>query len=262
MMRVHLRLALALAAVTILASGALAQAEVVQSGNLRLKLLGEMTPKILPRTGTAPIAVEVGGQIETTDGSAPPQLLQMTVELNREGRIDSTGLPACPYEEIEPASTSRALAACRPALVGDGSFEAEIALPGQTSYETKGRLLAFNGHSHGRPALFAHIYSPHPFATSFVIVFQIRRSPKGRFGSTLNARLPRALGSWGRLTGIELRLDRRYSSGGELHSYLSAGCPAPAGFGGFSFPLARTTFGFTHGLTLSGILARNCKTHG
>jgi hypothetical protein len=261
-MRAHLRLAFAFAAIAILASVTLAHAEVVQSGILRIKLLGEMTPKTLPRTGVAPIAVEVGGQVETTDGSPVPQLLQMRVELSREGQIDSTGLPVCAYEALEPASTSRALSACRPALVGEGSFEAEIALPNQPSYPTKGRLLAFNGRSHGKPVLFAQIYSPHPFATSFVIVFQIDRGGHGDFGSTLSARLPRALGSWGRLTGIELRLDRRYVAGGERHSYLSAGCPVPQGFGSVAFPLARTTFGFTGGVTMRGTLTRVCHARG
>ncbi|HTT93890.1 MAG TPA: hypothetical protein VMF55_04410 [Solirubrobacterales bacterium] len=256
------RTLVALALLALLASAALAHAEVVQSGRLRVEMLGQITPKTLPRDGAAPIAVEVGGRIETTDGSPPPQLQVLTVELNREGRIDSGGLPLCPYEALEPASTSRALAACGQALVGRGSFEAQIALPGQPSSTAEGTLLAFNGRRGGRPVLFAHIYSPHPFPTSFVIVFSIKRLAAGRFGYALTAHLPAALGRWGRLTAIELRLDRRYSSGGERHSYLSAGCPAPSGFGSANFPLARTSFGFPGGVTLRGTLTRVCHARG
>jgi hypothetical protein len=256
------RLASSLALLTFLATASLAHAEVVQSGKVRIKVTGEIAPKTLPRSGTAPIGVEVGGRVTTTDGSPPPQLQTMTIELNREGRIDSTGLPVCPYEALEPASTQRALAACRGALVGQGSFEAEIALPGQPSSQAKGELLAFNGRRGGRPVLFAHIYSPYPFATSFVIVFQIKKLRSGDFGTALTARLPQALGSWGKLTGIELRLERRYTSGGEARSYLSAGCPAPKGFPSANFALARTSFGFAGGPDLSGTLTRICHARG
>ncbi|HXF31270.1 MAG TPA: hypothetical protein VN522_07090 [Solirubrobacterales bacterium] len=105
-----------------LASAKLAVAEVVQAGHVRVKISGGIAPKSLPRSGAAPIAVEVGGHITTTDDSPPPQLKTMSLELNREGRIDSAGLPLCPYDALEPASTETALAACRAALVGRGSF--------------------------------------------------------------------------------------------------------------------------------------------
>jgi hypothetical protein len=253
------RAILALGLSLLLALAALAQAEVVQRANIRVKISGELVPKKLPRSGTAPIGVEVGGHIETTDGSPPPQLTTMAIELNREGKIDSKGLPVCPYDALEPASSARAIANCRPALVGKGSFEAEVSLTGQEGYLAKGKLLAFNGRKGGKPVLFAHIYSAVPFATSFVITFKIKHASGGHFGSALVAHLPSTLSTWGKLTGIELRLDRRYSAGGKRHSYLSAGCPAPKGFRSVSFPLARTSFGFVGGPTLRGTLTRTCK---
>jgi hypothetical protein len=241
------------------ASSAFASAEVLQHGHVRVKVAGQIAPKKLPRKGTAPIGVSVGGQIGTTDGSPPPQLTTMAIELNREGVIDTKGLPLCPYSSLEPASSSRAMANCKQALVGKGSFEAEVSLTGQESYTAKGKLLAFNGKRGGKPVLFAHIYSPQPFATSFVIVFAIKPASGGQFGSALVAKLPKTLSSWGKLIGIELKLDRRYSVGGKKRSYLSAGCPAPKGFGTVSFPLARTSFGFLGGPTLRGTLNRTCK---
>jgi hypothetical protein len=256
------RVIAAIALLAILASATLARAEIVQGGHIRVKVLGEISPQTLPRTGSAPIGVEVGGHISTTDGSPPPQLQTMTIELNREGRIETAGLPLCPYSALEPASTSRALSACKKALVGEGSWEAEIALPGQPSSSAKGKLLAFNGRSHGKSVLFVHIYSPYPFATSFVIVFQIKHLSKGQFGSALTARLPQTLGTWGRLTGIDLKLDRRYTSGGKHLSYLSAGCPAPKGISSVTFTLARTSFGFAEGRTLRAGLSRQCHARG
>jgi hypothetical protein len=253
---------LALAVLVSLTSVAFAGAEVVQQGNLRVVVSGELSPQRLPRTGAAPISVSVGGEIDTTDASPTPSLKTMQIELNRNGHLDHTGLPVCPYDAIQPASSSRALSACRSSLVGQGSFSAEITLSGQEPYPTKGKLLAFNGKSGGKPVLFGQIYAPRPFATSFVIIFAIDERGKGPFGTTLSAHLPSTLGTWGKLTGIELKLSRKYSYRGKSHSYLSAGCPAPKGFPGASFPFAKASFGFGGGKTLSSTLTRSCKARG
>lgn len=235
-----------------------ARAETVQDGALRVKVVGGLSPKTLPRTGTAPVSVTVAGRITTTDDSPPPQLQTLRIEINRRGRIDSKGLPVCPYDRIQPASSARALASCRSALVGRGRFWANIVLSGQEPYPSQGQLLVFNGRLHGRPVLYGQIYAPKPFATSFVITFSVRRVHHGRFGTVLTASLPRALGNWGYVTAIRMNLSRRYVYRGRRHSYLSAGCPAPPGFPGASFALARTSFRFSGGADLATTLNREC----
>jgi hypothetical protein len=234
-------------------------AEILQKGSVRVKVSAELRPRRLPRRGAAPISIAVGGRISTTDGSRPPRLVRMLIELNRRGRLDTRGLPTCPYDRIQPASTSRALAACREALVGRGSFAADISLAGQEPYPAKGRLLLFNGVRRGKPVLYGQIYSARPFATSFVIVFAIKRISRGPYGTALSAQLPRALGSWGTLRSIEMTLKRRYRHRGAPHSYISAGCPAPQGFPGAIFPLARASFSFADGKRLSSSLVGECR---
>ena len=234
------------------------QSTIVRKGNLQLKVSGGLSPHVLPRAGLAPAAVSVGGRISTIDGSTPPQLRGLRIEINRHGRLDYTGLPLCNPSRIQPASSARALRACRDALVGEGHFWASIVLAGQQPYPTRGRLLVFNGRSHGRPALLGQIYAPHPFATSFVIPFAIHNLAHGSFGTELVAALPKALGDWGYLTGIEMKLSRRYRYRGAMRSYLSAGCPAPKGFPGAVFPLARTAFAFADGSRLSSTLTNSC----
>ena len=238
-----------------------------QQGNLRVAVSGKLHPKGLPRTGTAPISVSVGGQVSTTDGSPPPELKTITVEINRNGRFDTAGLPLCPIAKIQPASSARALANCRDALVGEGSFSA-LAGFGESeggvreSYETEGRLLLFNGKKGGKPVIFGQIYSARPFATSFVIPFSVKGISKGSFGTVLSATLPATLRSWGNLTGIEMKLARRYAYQGKSHSYLSAGCPAPKGFGAIPFPLVRSTFAFEGGQSVTSTLTEQCKVRG
>jgi hypothetical protein len=241
-------------------SGPLASSSssVTQKGNLRVSVSGKLAPKRLPRKGTAPISVSVGGRISTTDASLPPQLKTLRIELNRNGHLDYAGLPRCDYDRIQPGSSSRALSSCRSSLVGRGSFTADIALAGQEPYPTRGRLLVFNGAQHGKPVLFGHIYSPHPFATSFVIVFAIQRLGGGTYGTALDASLPSGMDAWGRLTSLEMTLTRRYSVRGRAHDFISAGCPAPQGFPSVVFPFARTSFSFEDGKKLSTVLTSSC----
>jgi len=255
------RVAIGLLALSLLLA-AIAHAEVSQKRGLRVTVSGDLSPRALPRSGVAPVAVAVAGRISTTDGSEPPQLKTLRIEFNRNGRLDQAGLPICRVDQIQPASSARALSACRGSLVGQGRFSANIVLSGQHPYPTKGRLLVFNGTDRGRPALLGQIYAPRPFATSFVIVFTIQKLRRGPYGTALTASLPEALGDWGYVTGISLRLSRRFTHAGGSRSFLSAGCPAPKGFGGASFPLARTGFAFSDGRKLDVTLNRSCGVRG
>jgi hypothetical protein len=253
---------LALFTIACLCLTAIVSATITQKGNLRVAVQGKLSPRQLPRKGLAPIAVSVGGEISTTDETLPPQLKSIRIELNRNGQIDYQGLPVCPYPKIQPASTSRALAGCRSSLIGEGSFSADITLAGQEPYPIEGKLVVFNGQKGGKPVLYGHIYSSRPFATSFVIVFELSKQPHGTYGIVLDAPLPKAMKAWGRLTGLEMTLSRRYRSGGHRHSYLSAGCPLPHGIGITSFPLARTSFVFSDRTTMRAVLTSTCRARG
>jgi hypothetical protein len=235
-----------------------ANGEVERKDNLQVVVSGKLSPHRLPRQGSAPVSVSVQGKISTLDGSNPPQLERLTIAINRHGHFETRGLPICRIGEIQPASNARALQACRSALVGKGKFFGTISLPGQAPYPIEGELLVFNGREGSHQVLLGHIYSPHPFATSFVISFEIKHSGHGVFGTTLVANLNRALGKKRNLTGIEMTLSRRYSSSGARRSYISAGCPAPKGFPSIHYPLAKTSFTFAGNTTLQATLTRSC----
>lgn len=249
---------LVLALLLALVLAALARAEVTQSHHLRVVMQGELAPKALPRAGAAPVSVSLGGDLSTTDGSDLPRLRTLQIEINRGGRLEEQGLPDCPLAQIAVATSARALAACSAAKVGSGTFHANIVLRGQAPYPTTGKLLLFNGRSHGKPVLLGHIYASRPFATSFVITFKIAERAHGSFGTVLSALLPEALGNWGYVTGIEMKLSRRYSFKGQRRSYLSAGCSVPKGVHKAAFPLIRASFGFEGGNTLTSTLNRSC----
>jgi hypothetical protein len=235
---------------------------VSQKGNLRVAVAGKLAPSALPRAGTAPVAVSVSGRISTTDGTLPPQLKRLEIDINRQGRLDYAGLPTCSLHEIQPATSAKALAACRGALVGQGTFLADVVLGGQLPYPTQGRLLVFNGTEGRHHVLLGHIYTPQPFANSFVITFKVEPIPRGAYGTALLASLPQSLGSWGYVTGISMTLKRSFSAHGSRHSYISAGCPAPKGFSKAIFPLAKASFAFAGGTRLASTLEGSCRVRG
>jgi hypothetical protein len=233
-------LTLALLAVAV----ATATAVSVQAGAVRITVLSQVIPYKLPRDKPAPIAVFVAGHLAAVGGGIPPQLQRLKIEVNQHGSLQSLGLPVCHPHEVQPATTTRALANCAPALIGSGRFWAHIILPGQDPYPTRGRLLIFNGRQRGRPTLLAQIYTSHPFNSSFLVDFAIRRISGGPYGTELSALLPESLGSWGYLDRIKLTLKRRYHYRSRELSYFNAACPAPEGVKRAGFPLARATFYF------------------
>jgi hypothetical protein len=246
------------AAAALLACASLASATVIQQGNLRITVLSQVLPYKLPRVGTAPIAVFVSGHLDAPKGGIPPQLQQMSVEVNKHGLLQSRGLPTCPLKALQPASTERALASCGDAVIGSGQFWAHIVLPDQGAYGTHGRLLIFNGRQGGKPVIFTHIFTANPFFSSFVIPFSIQKVNHGAYGTKLTASLPQALGDWGYVDRIKLTLKRKYTHRGKQLSYFNAGCPAPKGTKRTVFPLALASFDFSEGVSVAAKVEKAC----
>jgi hypothetical protein len=235
----------------------MAAAEVTQEGNLRVSFEGGIFPHALPRQGVAPVQVTLSGEIKTTDGLPPPQLRTISLAINRNGKLDYRGLPACHYHQIQPASTREAIETCPDSVIGKGDFKANVVLPEQSPFPSSGRVIAFNGTLHGRHVVFAHIYGTDPLPQSRVLSFELGRA-SGTYRTTLTAELPRVAAEWGYVSGVSLSLKRNFRYNGKDRSFLSAGCPAPKGFPGATFSLARASFGFEDGRTLSSTLTRSC----
>lgn len=233
-------------------------AETIRQGDLTVSFGGSISPRTLPRTGTAPVGVEVSGNVRSTDGGPPASLRRIVLEVNRAGVLDRRGLAVCPLARILPTSTASALGACGAAQVGGGRVRGVIVLPEQQAARFQGRVVAFNGRlPGGRPAILAHLYTTTPAPITFVLAFAIEPG-RGQFGTRLVATVPPDTRRTAHITGFTLDLHREFTVGGFQHSYLSAGCPAPAGFPGATFPLVRAAYSFVGGKTISSTLTRAC----
>jgi hypothetical protein len=257
----RLKAGVAVVGLTLVGAAAVAPAEVVQKGNLRVSFEGGIAPRTLPRHGRAPVAVTLTGHVATTDKAAPPQLRTISLAINRNGRLNYQGLPACKYHQIQPASTTEAIEACKSSIVGEGEFRANVVLPEQSPFPSSGKVVAFNGLLHGRPAVFAHIYGTEPLPQSRVLTFEVGRTGGG-YRTTLTAELPRVAAEWGYVSSVGLTLQRQFEYRGRTRSFVTASCPAPGKFTVVTFPLARASFGFEDGRVLTSTLVRSCKVRG
>lgn len=233
------------------------QSEVVQQAGVRVKFDGDLSPKSLPRSRRVPVKVAVSTHITPTKDGNPPQLRQMRIAINHYGHLDATGLPKCRLDQIQPATTADALAACRRSLVGEGSFSAKVLLKGQALFPAAGKVHVFSGVYKGRPAIFAHIYGTQPAPTSYTLPFVVKRA-HGTYG-TIFETLPQQTSDAGYITGLSLNLGRSYSYRGGRRSYLSASCPAPKGSSSAPFPFAKASFSFSGGRNVGSTLVRVCR---
>jgi hypothetical protein len=231
--------------------------EVSQSGGVRVSFDGSLAPRSLPRHGTRPVRASVGAKIIPLSGRTQPQLRKIEIAINRNGHFAPQRIPLCRVEQIQPATTASALAACRQSLVGEGTFSAKVLLPEQAPFPSSGKVYAFNGRWHGHPAVLAHVYGTRPIPVSYTLPFELLPR-RGTYGTLLRASLPEITGNSGYITGLSLS----FGQGAKARGYVTAGCPAPAGLSSGSFPFAHVAFSFAGNRKVDSTLIRMCKARG
>lgn len=250
---------IALALLLALGAAGVARAELSQEGNVLLSFDGGIAPHALPRSTPAPVAVWVESSLKAANGSdPPPQLRQITVAINRAGKLFDRGLPSCPVRRIQPATEAAARRLCGRAIVGSGNVVVRVAFPKQRPFTFRGRLLAFHAERvRGHRRILAQVYGRRP-PSSFILVFEIRRQG-GTFGTVLSTSLPKSAWKWAYLTHFDMRLRRTYLYRGRRRSYVSAACAAPAGFPSAVYPFARASFRFAGDTRITSTLTRDCR---
>ena len=209
-------------------------------------------------SGTA-LLLDVKGAIGTTDGTHPPAVRRIEIAINRHGRLSTEGLPTCSGPLLQSTSTETALKRCRPALVGRGRFGANVDFFSPEPVLATGGMLAFYGKSNGSKALLLHLYTTTPVRTTFVLPLTISNRGGELFGTILTAKIPTLAGGLGSVTQIDLKIGRNYTYRGQRRSFISASCPAPEGFSGAPFSLARGSFYFADGKKIETTLSRACR---
>lgn len=241
----------ALAAAALLAAPA--PAVQLRAGDILITADGGFAPKALPRDRDAPVVLHGGGRISTVSGRPPPVLKTITIEFDRHGSVDTTGLPTCRLDRLEATTTKTARRVCGDALVGSGFGRAEVALPEQDPFPVSSPILLFNGPpEHGDPTVIAHAYITQPVPVTFVIPIVIERIHKGLYGYRTSAAIPKIANGYGVPAAGFLRVGRRWTYRGRRHSYVNARCANGR-------LQARGEFSFDDGTELSGTFLRPCR---
>lgn len=218
--------AFAAALTLIFAAAASGKREESRIGNLVLADDGGIFPSTLPKHGSAPITAHILGEIRTLDGSHPPALRTVDLEVDRTIDVDAVGLPVCRAGQIEASATATAKRACGDAIVGSGKGEVEVSFPEQAPFSATGPVVLFNGGVQGRTTLvFLHAYVAVPAPTAIVTRATVTRINRGRFGLQIEAQIPRIAGGAGSVTRFELKIGRKFTYKGKKKSFLRAGCP-------------------------------------
>lgn len=223
-----------------------------------VSLDGSISPRYIPRHRPAPISLRLSGEVRGDDDAAPPQLQRIEIAFGDRGGLQTTGLPNCPRSLLRDSTRRQALARCPGAVVGRGEITTEIPFDPAKPLLARAGVIAFNGRSHGAPAIWIHAYSASP-PVSFVLPFYLRTVRSGSYGVLMRSPVRRALGRWPRLRSFDVTLGRRYRAAGRLRSLLNAHCPLPPRFSIGVFPLARATYRFASGPTLTTTIQRGCR---
>ncbi len=249
--RITKALALALASLALLAVGA--SAIVLHAGDLIIHAEGGFTPTTLPKHSDAPISIHGGGDLSTVSGDFPPVIESITLEYDRHGHVDTTGLAVCTRAKLLASTVKEARARCPRAIVGKGEGRGVVVFPEQAPIKVSSPITIFNGpRIHGNPSVLAHFYTTVPAATAFVIPIEIERINKGLYGYRTEAKIPPIAGGHGIPLAGHLKIGRTWTYKGKKHSYLNARCET-------GHLQARGVFGFKNKTVLSGTFIKPCK---
>ncbi len=216
---------------TLLGVIALAFATAGTAHALKFELDGTMvsatariTPPELPARGNAPVSISTVVRVKAKD-SAPPALTQILFKVDKNGTVDTKGLPVCTLAKLAGTTPAVARERCAGAIVGRGSGKADVRLPGQAATRIESPLTLFNGPPQGgRPTLIAHAWETLPVPKAVLVPFTVERIQNGRYGYRVEIELPPIAEGYGAATLAEATVGKTWMRGGKKVGYVNAHC--------------------------------------
>ncbi|HET7418637.1 MAG TPA: hypothetical protein VFJ61_13525 [Solirubrobacterales bacterium] len=215
-----------------------------EAGNIKFTFDGGFSPSKLPKKKLAPITLTASGKIQTKDGTHPPALKEVVVETDKNGAIDTKGVPVCKSGQLQSRDTKAAEKVCKSAIIGSGQTNVEIEFPEQSPIPVNSKLLVFNGGTAGgKTTLYIHAYITVPTPAAIVTTVKIKKIHKGRYGLESIASIPKIAGGSGSVTSFNLSIGKQKT--------LFAKCPDGK-------LQAHATSKFDDGTKVSASIVRTC----
>jgi len=227
-MRRKLVLALGLSALLVLgvAAVAIAKFDTFRAGDLVLQADGGVKPKALPKSKFAPVTVHVQGKISTSDGTHASAFREATIDFDKNGTVNTTGLPICKSGQLTNTDTKVAKKACGNTEVGSGKGEVEVAFPEQKIIDVPAPITVFNGGTRGgKTTLFIHTHINVPAPITIVTTVTIKKIHAGRYGLRTVSKIPVIAGGSGSVLAFDINFGKTYTYKGKKMSYIMAKCP-------------------------------------
>ena len=224
-MRSILLVVLALSAAMAVGVAAIASAasNTIKFGNLEVKFGGTVTPSKMPKNKFVGVTTNIFGKIKTTDGTHPSAMRETIVDIDKDAKVDSTGLPVCKPGQLEARNTAAAKKVCGKTTVGSGLAHAEIAFPESKPILVTSPITVFNGGTKGgKTKLLIHTFITVPVPAA--IVTEVTISKKGA-GTHAVALVPKIAGGSGSVLDFKFKLGKDYTYKGQKRSLLMAKCP-------------------------------------
>ena len=223
------------------------------AGQIVIEAEGGFAPTALPKHENAPITIHGGGSISTVSGALPPILKTLTIDFDRHGSVQTTGLEVCTAGKLQATTVPAARRACPKAIVGEGEGNAVVAFPESTPIPISSPITLFNGPKvHGDDTVLAHAYVTVPVPTTLIVPIVIEKIHDGVYGYRTKATIPTIAGGSGVPTSGHLTIGRKWTYKGQHYSYVNARCET----GHFQ---AKGEFEFKDGTFLTGEFLKPCS---
>jgi len=227
-MKARRLLVVALAAAILAGAATVAMSEVIRVGDLVVTVNGGFKPKKLHKRKWTPIELSANVNLRA-DRDNPfedlPIVDRLVIDFDRNGTLDTRGLPRCQVHKLINTTTPKARKKCRKAMVAKGRTEAWLQFEDQAPIKAWGKLSAFNGKHNGKRVIIFHVFAHEPLRTAFVVPAPITNAPGKRWGKRVRIDIPPIAGGNGTLTDAKIRVKRRWRHRGKRRSYLLARCP-------------------------------------
>jgi hypothetical protein len=197
---------------------------VIELPEVPIFVYGGFRPAALPKRGPAPVQMEVHGTVKAPEGSRPPFLKELTLDLDRHLSVDGKGLAVCPRGPVDsPPPPER----CRSAFLGKGAIAAEIEFPEAAEpIVVHAGLFAFNqGIRDGRAKILFYAHFGAPVNGAMITTAKVAKARTGRYGSEWTLPFPKIAGGFGWIKAFRLEIGRNFARRGKSRSYLLGRCP-------------------------------------
>jgi hypothetical protein len=239
----------------------------------------KMVPSVLPRSKPAPVALTTTFSSAERNSRTVPELTKISIEVARNVVFNASGLPSCPRLKLL-SNYSQPRQTCGASLIGHGTVESEVTLPGEAPATVSGRLLAYYEFAVEKQWILALVTTSSPRPLSYVIPFEIAHA-RPPYGTRLvEPKMHRVIGKcrrpdpacyegpgpfrgiYGHISKFELTLGRRFSYGGKRESFVSATCPASGHRPSTLVSLEHIELRYADGTVERSVLGAKCRVSG